>query len=87
MFEKLLVGTTVSISDSEGEICEAVIRRRLLGKQPGVVVVLIEPVDMPGKTTEFAYFPSVQGWRMLFAGPDGGRCYRQSAPLYTLTPK
>lgn len=42
----------------------------------------------PGEQTQFAFFPN-DGWRMLFRGLGGERCFSSRAPSYsfTLAPK
>lgn len=71
------LGATVAIRDSSERdiIAKAVVRRS------GNTEIEIEDLQTHQKT-EFALFEG--GWKMLFRGMGGERCFSQRAPFYTI---
>ena len=47
----------------------------------------IEVEDKNGQRTTFAHFAQQGGWKMLFKGMGGERCFSQRAPVYQIRKK
>ncbi len=74
-------GIRVQIIECGEVIDEGLITRDLRSE------IEIESIQLhPGSRTTFAYFPSEYGWKMLFEGMDGERCFSQRAPTYQIKP-
>ncbi|MFA6315343.1 MAG: hypothetical protein WC648_03210 [Candidatus Paceibacterota bacterium] len=76
---ELKTGQLVSIADSNGVICRAKVLS--VASDGNRKEISIRPTSGERNVTEFAFFPN-NGWKMLFEGLGGERCFSQRAPFY-----